>query len=212
MLLCDIGNTSYHFFDTDTKQDYKENTKDFNPTEINKTIYYICVHPKIKKLLKEFSNWIDITTMINLEQYYDTIGIDRIVALEAIYNGVIVDAGSAITVDIKKDGIFQGGFIYAGSRAMAQAYKNISSALDYEFNFDIDLTKLPKNSQDAISYGYLKTLYNEVISYNEEIILTGGDAQKFLKIFSSAKIDKFLIFKGMQKIILEDEEGTIDEV
>jgi len=206
MLLCDIGNTSYHFFDTDTKKDYKKNTKDFEPNSVFEKVYYICVHPEIKIYLKKFENWIDISNMINMKQYYNTMGIDRIVALEAIQNGVIVDAGSAVTVDVKKDGIFQGGFIYAGSRVMAQTYKNISSALDYEFNYDIDLTKLPKNSQDAISYGYLKTLYNEVISYNEEIILTGGDAQKFLKIFPSAKVDKLLIFKGMQKIISYNTE------
>ncbi len=201
MLLCDIGNTSYHFFDTSTKKDYKKSIHKFNPKSFYKIVYYICVHPDIKIMLKKFKNWVDISSFIDMRQYYNTMGIDRIVALEAIYNGIIVDAGSAITVDIKKDGGFQGGFIYPGSRAMAQTYKGISSALDYEFNFDIDLTRLPKNSQDAITYGYLKTLYNEVISYSEEIVLTGGDAQKFLKVFPTAKVDKLLIFKGMQKII-----------
>ena len=203
MLLCDIGNTSYHFFDTTTKKDYKKSIENFNLKNLEEQIYYICVHPKIKINLENLENWIDISSFIDMNQYYNTMGIDRVIALEAINNGIIIDAGSAITVDVKENGVFKGGFIYAGSRAMNECYKNISSALDYSFNFDIDLTKLPKNSKDAITYGYLKTLYLEVMSHNQPIILTGGDAKKFSKIFPDAKIDEFLIFKGMQKIIFD---------
>lgn len=201
MILCDIGNTTYHFLDTSLDVNYKESSKTFNPESMKEKIYFICVHPKIKEKLKHLSNWIDISKFIDMTNYYDTMGIDRIVAVEAIKNGVIIDAGSAITIDIVKDGIFEGGFIYPGISAMGNTYKNISSALDYPFNFEINLDKYPKNSQDAISYGYLKTLYNEVISYKQQIILTGGDAHKFAKIFINAKIDESLIFKGMLKII-----------
>jgi len=203
MLLCDIGNTSYHFFDTITKIDYKESTKKFNPSKMVEKIYFICVHPMVKESLKNLVNWVDISSYINMEQYYKTMGIDRIVALEAITDGLIIDAGSAITVDVKTDGRFIGGFIYPGVTAMNNTYKNISKALEYPFNFNINLQNLPRDSQSAVSYGYLKLLYNEVISYNKNIILTGGDSDLFLKIFKDATIDKFLIFKGMQKIILE---------
>ncbi len=84
---------------------------------------------------------------------------------------------------------------------MSQTYKTISSALNYQFNYNLDLSKLPKNSQDAISYGYLKTLYSEVISHAKDIYLTGGDANKLNAIFPNARIDETLIFKGMRKII-----------
>ena len=60
---------------------------------------------------------------------------------------------------------------------------------------------MPKNSRDAISYGFLKTLYAEVVSHNKEIYLTGGDAEKFAKVFPHAKIEKTLIFNGMKKIM-----------
>jgi type III pantothenate kinase len=123
------------------------------------------------------------------------------VASKAIDNGVIVDAGSAITVDVIKDGVFQGGFIYPGVNAMNKTYKDISDALSYEFNFECDMDKLPKNSQDAISYGFLKTLQREVLSYDMPIILTGGDADKLKKIFVDAEIDEMLIFKGMKKLL-----------
>ncbi len=199
MFLCDIGNTSYHFLND--KMDYKEQTKSFNPRTIKEKIFYICVNPQVKVVLEQLENWIDLAPFIDMKNYYETMGIDRIVACEAVKEGVIVDAGSAITVDVVNDGVFDGGFIYAGINAMGQTYKNISSALDYSFNFELDLGKMPKNSRDAISYGYLKTLYSEVISYEKDIFLTGGDAEKFSKIFPQAKIENLLIFDGMKKII-----------
>ena len=199
MLLCDIGNTSYHFLsDTD---DYKEDVNSFNPLLVKEQIFYICVNPDIKTILQKQDNWIDLSIYIEMSKYYETMGIDRIFAIEAISDGIIIDAGSAITVDIVKGGVFKGGFIYPGISAMAQTYKNISSVLEYPFNFELDLDKMPKNSQDAISYGYLKTLYNEVISHNMNIFLTGGDAKVFAKIFKDAQIDEGLIFKGMKKIV-----------
>jgi len=199
MILCDIGNTSYHFLDKD--RSYKEDVNLFNPNSITKKIYYICVNHKVKLVLDKLDNWIDLSENIDMKNYYDSIGVDRIFACEAIKNGVIVDAGSAITVDVVKDGIFDGGFIYPGKKAMSECYKGISSALDYEFNFSLDLKKLPKNSQDSISYGYLKNLHTEVESYNLPIYLTGGDSCEFIKIFPNATIDEMLIFKGMKKII-----------
>lgn len=199
MFLCDIGNTSYHFLDGE--RDYKKDRLSFNPSTIKEDVQYICVNPKIKIILKDLPNWIDLSSSLDMSKYYETMGVDRMVASEAIENGIIIDAGSAVTVDIVKDGLFQGGFIYPGLNAMSKTYKDISSALDYPFNFDIDLKQLPKNSTDAISYGYLKTLHAEVTSHNMNIILTGGDAKKFAKIFPDANVDESLIFKGMKKLL-----------
>jgi len=128
-------------------------------------------------------------------------GIDRIMACEAITQGVVVDAGSAVTVDIVKNSKFEGGFIYPGIKAIGKTYKNISNALDYSFNFELDLDKMPKNSRDAISYGYLKLLQSEVKSYNMDIYLTGGDAKEFVKIFPDSFVDEMLLFKGMKNIM-----------
>ena len=199
MLLCDIGNTSYHFLN-DTK-DYKEETNSFNPATLTEKVFYICVNPHAKEVLKKLDNWIDLSRHVEMSGYYETMGVDRIFACEAIENGIIIDAGTALTVDLVKNGIFGGGFIYPGVRAMSQAYKNISSVLDYSFNFELDLDKMPKNSADAISYGYLKTLHSEVMSHDMELFLTGGDAKRFASIFPHARIDETLIFKGMKKII-----------
>ena len=199
MILCDIGNTSYHFLD-DTN-DYKKDVNSFDPSKIKEKIYYICVNKKVKVILQSLHNWVDLALDVDMGNYYETMGVDRIFACEAIKNGVVIDAGSAITVDVVESGVFRGGFIYPGKKAMGGTYKNISSALDYPFNYALDINTLPKNSQDCISYGYLKLLYNEVTDYNMPIYLTGGDANEFKKIFPNAKVDQFLIFKGMKKVM-----------
>lgn len=156
---------------------------------------------QVNALLKDLDNWIDLSTYIDKKAFYETMGVDRIFASLAISDGVIVDAGSAVTVDVVKNGDFKGGFIYPGKKAMQKTFKDISPALDYQFNYNLNLKSLPKNTTDAISYGYLKTLYTEVIMYNLPIYLTGGDSKDFLKIFPNAILDEMLIFKGMKKII-----------
>ena len=204
MLLCDIGNTSYHFLDDD--KTYKKDVEYFRASSIKEKVYYICVNEALHRSLQSLPNWIDLSKYINKNKYYLTMGIDRIFAVEAVQNGIIIDAGSAITVDIVKDSSFKGGFIYPGREAMQKTYENISPALAYSFNFECDLDIMPKNSQDAISYGYLKTFYCEVMSHQLPIILTGGDASEFKKIFADAKVDSALIFNSMKKIIKENED------
>ena len=199
MLLCDIGNTSYHFLKGD--KDYKKDVKSFDASSIEMDVYYISVNAEVNAILKTLPNWINLSEFIDKSKYYETMGIDRVVAVEALQNAVIVDAGSAVTVDIVREGHFEGGFIYPGVDAMQKTYVNISPALDYSFNFDLDLDIMPKNSQDAITYGFLKTLYSEVIGHKLPVVLTGGNAKDLQKIFKDARLDEALIFDGMKKII-----------
>ncbi len=201
MILCDIGNTSYHF--QTSKKNYKEDVLSFNPSNIKEKVYYISVNVSLEERLKSLENWVDITTAIDMSQYYTTMGKDRIVAMASVSDGVIIDAGSAITVDVVRENIFEGGFILPGVNAMQETYKRTSPALDYVLNFGVNLEKLPKNSQDAISYGVLKLLYTEVISYRLPIILTGGDAHVLQKVFKDARVDEALIFTGMKELIMK---------
>ena len=204
LLLCDIGNTTYHFLEEGCDRRYK--VKEFNPTNVTQTVYYISVNPTCKEVLEGLDNWIDIKAYIDYSLYYESMGVDRAVVCEYISEGVIVDVGSAITVDVKRDNIFEGGFIYPGVNAMQKAYVDISTKLDYELSFELTLDKMPKNSRDAISYGFLAPLIKEIESYNLPIIITGGDGEKFCKFFKHATYDKLLIFKAMKKII---QEGNV---
>jgi len=203
MLLCDIGNSSLHFYKTKTMQESKigVDSIDFSLYE-NKKVYYINVNPKLYKKLYSMKNWINLEKFIDKSKYYKTMGIDRIVACEIFDNALIIDAGSAITVDYIKSSKFEGGFIYPGVRAMQKCYKDISSNLDYEFNFELNLDKMAKNTVDAISYGFIAPLIHEIKNKDvKSIYLTGGDAEILKKFLPDAKVDKYLIFHSMQTII-----------
>ncbi len=199
MLLCDIGNTTVSIYDG--KQVSKKLTRYFKPSTIKEEICYICVNPALKESIRSHSNWIDLASRVDYASYYPTMGIDRIMACEAVSDGVVVDAGSAITVDLVRGGKFEGGFIYPGVVAMQNAYKKISSQLDSSFNFELSLDKMPKNTQDAITYGFIAPLVKEVLSHKLSIYLCGGYADDLASFFSDAKVDELLVFKGMQKFI-----------
>jgi type III pantothenate kinase len=199
MLLCDIGNTTLHF--SDGGRTWRVSVEGFDPDSVGGKVYYISVNADLDALLSARENWVDLRRFIDWSRYYEKMGIDRVAACEALEEGVIVDAGSAVTVDVVRNGCFEGGFIYPGIRAMAGAYADISPRLEYSFNFELDLDKMPKNSRDSVSYGYLRPLYGEVVRHGGPIVITGGDAERFAPLFPSATVDKELIFKGMKKIL-----------
>lgn len=199
LILCDIGNTSYHFLEGDEER--KVLVPSFDPASVSGDVFYLSVNPEIQEVLDDLPNWHDLKESIDWDQYYETMGVDRIAACEAIDEGIVIDAGSAITVDLVESGRFEGGFIYPGLDAMRQTYRQISSRLDYSLNFELDLDKMPKNSQDAISYGVLRTLYSEVMRHHKPVYLTGGDAKALSKLFPDARVDERLLFKGMKKLM-----------
>ena len=199
LTLCDVGNTTFDFYRDGTKE--KIFVADYELKESNEKVFYICVNEKIAPLLKNFPNWIDLKDFVDMQNYYDTMGIDRIMGCEAVQNGVIIDAGSAITVDVVKNGVFVGGYITLGLHVIHLAYIQISSRLDYSYNFEIDLDRIPKNSGDALTYGQFGLLYRDVVSHSLPIYLTGGDALKLRTLFKDAIVDDELLFKGMKNIM-----------
>ena len=203
MLLCDIGNTSYHFYDDTDGTDYKEAAAAFDPASVKKTVFYVNVNAAVQPLLDVLGNWIDLRAYVTWEKYYATMGIDRVMACEAVEDGVVVDAGSAITVDVIRNGRFEGGFIHPGVASLRRAYREMSPRLDSSFNFDMQLDKMPKNTQDAITYGALGLLAKEVRSYGLPVLLTGGDASALMPLFAQPSHVPLLLFSGMKKIILK---------
>ena len=201
MLLCDIGNTSYHFYDDVRGVDYKEDAATFDPASVKTPVYYINVNLAAGPALAALEHWTDLRPSVAWEKYYETMGIDRVMACEAVQEGVVVDAGSAITVDVVRNGRFEGGFISPGLSALRRAYREISPRLDSSFNFDMQLDKMPKNTQDAITYGALGLLAREVRSYRLPVLLTGGDAAALMPLFAHSVHAPLLLFEGMKKTI-----------
>lgn len=204
MILCDIGNTTVDWDDNGRRS--KQRIEDFHPAEHAETIYYICVNTTFLSQLGSLENWIDVTEYIEWKKYYPTMGIDRIMVCEAISEGVIVDAGSAITVDVMSDGCYEGGFISLGLRSAQEAYAKLSPALAESFNFEVDLTIMAKNTPDAITIGFLAPLIDKINSLGRPIYVTGGDSKVFSSLLGDATVDDLLVFKGMKKLI---EKGQL---
>lgn len=204
MLLADIGNRYAHLFDGQKviNLEYSELFQNYK----NSKIYYINVNPNIQEQLKSIDNWINIEPFVKLNGAYKTMGIDRQVLLLSSKDGVYIDAGSAITIDLKVDGKFVGGTILPGIWRVKECYKQISSKLEIETLNQINIEKLPNSTtKESISYGIIApivALVEKINKNNLPIYITGGDGE-LLSSYISGKFDKFLIFKGMQKVIKE---------
>ncbi|AJC85996.1 type III pantothenate kinase [Campylobacter sp. RM16704] len=204
MLLCDIGNTTASFLDDQKFHSISiEQFLQYEPTE---KIYYINVNPNLEDKLKQNPLYVNLAPYFNFDTIYKNLGTDRIAACYTIEDGVVVDAGSAITVDIISNSIHLGGFILPGIESYKKSFINISSCLKCEFNTQISFDAFPQRTADALSYGVFKSIYLLIkdSAYNKKLYFTGGDGQFLANFFDYAIYDKFLIFRGMKKAVCEN--------
>lgn len=208
MVLCDIGNTTFHF--KSGKKEYKIflDSKKGKFPEFNQVVYYISVNSIATKRLKEiYKECIDISTLSKFKTKYVGLGIDREIVCNSLNNGIIVDAGSAITVDIMKNAKHKGGFILPGISALCTIYPKISKKLTFDFENEVNLDKIPLKTNDAINYAIFSSIIEPILKiykqYKLPIYFTGGDGKilyKSIKI-RKKKYKKDLIFSSMKKII-----------
>ena len=207
MTLCDIGNTTYHF---KTSFDEFKISVDNTLPKIEDKIYFISVNEKATlKLQKLYPSAINIKSYLKFDtKYSNTMGLDRIVACSYIRHNIIVDCGSAITVDIMQNSIHLGGFIMPGIDAMRNIYPNISPKLAFDFENNLNLDKIPLNTNDAINYALLQMIIlpikNIQEKYNLELIFTGETSKYIINYFENKKYEKHLIFDSMNSAIREN--------
>lgn len=201
MILCDIGNTTFHFLINEKHKKYFLDEK--IPT-FEDEIYFVSVNKQAtKKLLKSNPHAKNIEDIMNFQTKYKGLGVDRAIACYFQDDEVIVDAGSAITVDVMKLGKHKGGFILPGIRAFIKIYPKISKKLKFEFEKDINLDKIPLQTKDAIQYAMMKSIILPIkeVSLKKNIIFTGGDGKLLSKYFKNSIYKKDLIFENMKRII-----------
>lgn len=204
MILSDIGNTSTKFF---INNEIKNYFKDDEIPKFNDEIFYISVNEKAeKKLLEKNPNAKDLSTFIDFKTLYKGMGIDRVVASSFQKDAVIIDAGSAITVDIIENFVHKGGYIFLGVDSFLKAYENISPALKIDrsdFEKNINLDKIPLHTKDAIFFALLKSIISPIIEIckDKNIIFTGGDGEFLSSFFENSQYKKDLIFENMKRMI-----------
>ncbi len=198
MLLADIGNTHIHIYIKDEVIHLKHNIaiKEYSEVEI----YYISVNSKLEKRIEDSTKWKNISSKIDLNGSYNGMGVDRKALCLSHENGIFIDAGSAITLDIMENGAYKGGFILVGLKSILNSYKNISPALKIDMNYKISLDRLPLTTKDGISYGIIAPIKTIIEKHQEDrkLYFTGGDGEYLSSFFKNSVFDEKLIFKGMQ--------------
>jgi len=201
MLLADIGNTHFHICDGEKVEHlaYEEAIEKYR----ERSLYYISVKHHLEDKIKKIKSWKNISNSIFLEGGYDTMGVDRKALCLSRRDGILVDAGSAITVDVMEDGIYQGGYIFPGIRAMLESYSTISPALDTGLNEMISLEQLPTTTKDGISYGIIASIKALIDKHakSHTLYFTGGDGKFLSSFFEEAVYDEMLVFEGMQEAL-----------
>ncbi|WP_458701109.1 type III pantothenate kinase [Sulfurospirillum sp. 1307] len=203
MILCDIGNSNVDFFN-DGKI-WSLSVDEFETFVPQEKIYFINVNPRFEDKLQKDRKFIDIRSYFSFDTIYQGIGIDRIAACYTIKDGIIVDAGSAITVDVMNNSVHLGGYILPGINAYEKCYASISTLLAKKINPNTIIDALPQRTDDAVSYGAIKSilLMLKDTCKDKQVYFTGGDGQFFSKFFKKSIYDRALVFRGMKKVIEE---------
>lgn len=207
MLLCDIGNSFFHFFYRGKV--WKEEPNSLSRKNEEYTIYYISVNARNeKKLLETHSNCQNIASLIELDTIYQGLGIDRKAACFGVENGIIIDAGSAITIDVVYGNMHLGGYILPGIESYRKLFSSIE-VLNVEFNLSVSLDSIPQNTRDAVSYGALKSIILSIkdIAKDNFIYFTGGDGKFLSRFFPNSLFDNTLVFKGMTRALQSHTKG-----
>lgn len=206
MTLCDIGNTSYHFLKEDTEFKYSVD-ESINALQLCEPIYFISVNDKASiEFVSHFPQAKDLKEILSIKtQYASTLGIDRAMACSNIENGIVVDFGSAITIDVMRDSLHLGGYILPGLESLKNIYPKISNQLLFDFVTNIQIDHLPTTTNEAISNAIhlmiiepIKKLQRQ---YEVELIFTGEHGKYFIDYFYDAKYEPHLIFKNMKQLI-----------
>ena len=204
-LLADIGNTHFHIYHGTFVEHliHKEAIEKYS----NTPLLYISVKHALHHTIESIALWKNISKAIHLNGAYESMGVDRKALCLSHEEGVFVDAGSAITVDVMQNGQYRGGFIVPGVGAMLQAYAQISPALVTEFNANVSLEHLPTTTKDGISYGIIAPIKTLIDRHRkgQKLYITGGDGKLLSHFFEDAVYDETLVFQGMQKVMKEIE-------
>ncbi len=152
----------------------------------------------------------------------ERMGVDRWLAMIAAYSQIknqtkakgfiVVDAGSALTVDVVDEkGQHQGGYIVPGLLMAQEAlFANTEQVIQYnesveETASNIDYHKLGNNTLQCVEYGVVnqmvamvKFLIDEYPDYN--VFFTGGDGAMLADYLKTGTVDKDLVLKGLWQV------------
>ena len=200
MIVADIGNSRIHIMDDDEAifhLDIDSAIERFG----NKRVYYISVNHHMSDRIKSLKSWVDVSDRLVMDGFYNGMGADRKAISLSMGDGIYIDAGSAITIDIVREGRYQGGAIIAGIKRLKESYASISNALSIEPEYNID--NFPLNTSAQIGYGIIAPIYSLILNIrdNDTVWISGGDGRLLSRFIENAIYDERLVFRGIVKSI-----------
>jgi len=201
LILADIGNRHAHIWSDGIVKHLL--VADAIDTLGDERVYYISVNSHYSDAISALEGWIDISSGISISGEYPTMGIDRKALCLSRGDGVYVDAGSAITVDVVEGGCYVGGFILLGLHSYEQAYADIAPILRVDIDRAVDIYELPRGTRAGVSYGAVAPIVASIerVSSGRAIYFTGGDGEWLSRYFQEAVFDQELLFEGMRRAV-----------
>ena len=152
----------------------------------------------------------------NIYQSPETLGVDRLAAAVAAVevmgcrDCLVVDFGTAITIDLVEDGIYRGGNISPGVRTRFRALHDYTGRLPECVPTDEKL-EYGSTTRQAIEQGVMQGITYEIEGYISHfsaqnvkisLIFTGGDAKYFVKRIKNAIFANCeLVICGLNRIL-----------
>ncbi len=209
-LFMDIGNTRAHIYDRQKARVAHIDIKEALQTHEASSIAYISVNNSYREKLNTMHNWVDISDSIYIEGQYDGMGVDRRALALSRDNAILVDAGSAITVDRVINGKYDGGFIMLGIRAQMEAFSRLSPSLDIDIDSSLSIDKLQKTTTSCVTYGIISPIIDAIVKISRDlpVYFTGGDGEMLSRYIRGSIYDETLLFQGMIKAISSSKGET----
>lgn len=173
----------------------------------------------LRTMLPYVENFVPATMPIPLANHYhtpETLGADRLAAavgVAAMYDGcdaMIVDFGTAITIDYVVDGAFLGGNISPGVTTRFRALADYTACLPL-CSATEEVLDLGRTTREAIEQGVMRGVEYEIRGYIEAfwekkekkiVIFTGGDAKYFaMRIKNAIFADCEPVIYGLSRIL-----------
>jgi len=201
MILIDFGNSRAHVWHDGNIEHMQ--IDDALRRYRSRKVYYINVNPHNTQLLAALASWHDMDDILHLKGDYVGMGVDRRAICLARDDGILIDAGSAITVDKVTNGTYDGGLIYPGFEAISRAYTSISPVLNQPLETNVVLDTLPRSTLHGVSFGTIAPIVAlvEQIRGDWSVWITGGDGELLASHIDNATYDEGLVFEGMMRAL-----------
>ena len=157
--------------------------------------------------------------VINGYHFPERLGVDRWLVMLAGFTRakgscVIVDCGSAITVDLlDRKGMHHGGYIAPGFVAMqralsvnTQGVKLLNEAVADDLVPWRDTASAVSSARTVMIVGLIQQAMRQLSTIDEDLgsspalMLTGGDGQSLMKFFDAALFVPDLVFEGLELV------------